>query len=437
MAPCSCDLYHNSSAMLLSVPNEILVKISFEADHRTRRRLRRTCKLLSNIATPLVFESVYIDLHRLRLRSAPMFLKSLNSGPKLAQYIRHLSLYLPKSFPRYPSRFSRESRVKKNEERLDSLYVLFLEAIPSMVSLRSLSWSSSANSCPGYATSMFERFRKLPLLSSLNIYSFGDWDISWSHFRHIRDIKYWGRGGNELITFLGYNPHIESIDASVWDSSTMEEQSISSLFSSLPSGTCGSVKTLKINGNTYNRLYPHELPTIIPHLRHLESLDVIIPMPDQFWDRLREDQIFLASLSYSQYSLEGSLLSYLVSYTGLSELSLTMFAQSTPGDLHNAYLLLNVVAINCWCLTKVHIEPNHSGAWCLNHPMLDALSFCHYLESLCVCVDKAGTRVDANRNVVSVRMSRGIVAEPLVSGNKCSVPFLRIRCGKGDRQSGP
>ncbi|PBK68101.1 hypothetical protein ARMSODRAFT_958614 [Armillaria solidipes] len=398
--------------MLLSLPNEILVKISFEADNRTRRRLRRTCKLLSVIATPLVFESLYIDLSRMRLRSAPIFLKSLDSGPKLAQYIRHLSLYLPKGFPRYPSRFTSESRIKKKEEKLDLLYALFLEAIPSMVSLRLLSWSSNANSCPSYATLMFERFGKLPLLSNLNIYGFEDWDIPWSHFCRIRNIIYWGPGGNKLITFLGHNPRIESIDAHVWDSSTVGEKSISLLFSSLPPGSRSSVKTLKIHGNMYNQLYRHEVPTLIPHLRHLESLDVLVPIPDEFWDRLREDQIYLASLSYSQHMLKSSLLSYLASYTGLCELSLTMWAQSTLDDFHVACLLPSVITINSWCLTKVHIEPDYSGPWCLNHPMLDALSFCDHLESLYVCVDKAGTRVDANGNVIDRVLEASVASWP-------------------------
>ncbi|PBK79039.1 hypothetical protein ARMGADRAFT_1093520 [Armillaria gallica] len=288
--------------MLLSVPTEILNEITFEADDQTRRRLRRTCKLLSSVATPLVFQSVYINL--CWRRSSSLFLNSLTSGPKLAQYIIRLSLYLPERFRCNLSRFSTKSRTKKKEERLDSFDALFLGAIPLMVALRSFSWKSSVDSGPKYTKLIFERIGCLPLLSTLKISTaFGSWDISWSHFSRIRDISYFGRGGTELITFLGHNPGIESIDASVWRPRGLVlegGQSIPLLFSTLPPGTHSTVKKLRIIGNAYDQLYAHEVPTLIPHLRHLESLDIHILPPNEFWDGLREDQIYLASLSYSE-----------------------------------------------------------------------------------------------------------------------------------------
>ncbi|KAK0184389.1 hypothetical protein F5146DRAFT_247877, partial [Armillaria mellea] len=392
--------------MLLSVPTEILNKITFEADDQTRGRLRRTCKLLSNIATPLVFETVYINL-AWKHRSSSLFLNSLTSGPKLAQYIVHLSLYLPKRFRRHPSRFTTKSRTKKKEERLDSFDELLLGAIPLMVALRHFSWRSSVDSGPKSTRLIFEQIGCLPLLSTLNISTgFGSWDVpwlSWSHFSHIRAINYYGRGGTELAILLGNNPDIESIDASVWRTRGLlleGRQSISLLFRSLPPGTYSTVKKLRMIGNEYDQLYAHEIPTLIPHLRHLESLDLHLLPPNEFWDGLLKDEIYLASLSYSESTLERPLLSYLASYTGLRELSLSIYDRSAPDDVHVACLLPSVITANSWCLMKVQINPDHNGAWCLNHPMLDALSCCNRLESLRVCVDKTGTRVDPDRNVV-------------------------------------
>ncbi|SJL15847.1 uncharacterized protein ARMOST_19352 [Armillaria ostoyae] len=401
--------------MLLSVPSEILNKITFEADDQTRGRLRRTCKLLSSVATPLIFESVHVNLSW-RRHSSSIFLNSLISGPKLAQYIIRLSLYLPKHSRGNHSRFTTKSRNKKMEDRLDAFDALLLRAIPSMVALRFFSWKSSGDSGPKYTKLMFEEIGYLPVLSTLKISpGFSSWDISWSHFSHIRDISYFGRGGTELLNFLGHNPDIESIDASVWRPrglGLVGGESISSLFSSLPPGTHSTVKRLKIIGNAYDQLYAHEIPTLIPHLRHLESLDVHTLTPKEFWDRLREDQIFLASLSYSERTLEMPLLSYLMSYTGLRELSLSISDRSTPDDFHVACLLPSVITINSSCLTNVHIEPYHSGPWCLNHSMLYALSFCHRLESLYVCVDKTGTRVDANRNVIDRVLEALVISWP-------------------------
>ncbi|KAK0468616.1 hypothetical protein IW261DRAFT_1055170 [Armillaria novae-zelandiae] len=426
--------------MLLAVPTEIVNKITIEADGQTRGRLRRTCKLLNSIATPLVFESVYIDL-AWRRRSRAVFLNSLTSGPKLAQYIIRLSLYLPKRFRRHLSRFSTKSRTKKREEILDSFDGMLLAAIPLMSDLRTFSWKSIEDSGRKYTQLIIEKISCLPLLSTLNISTgFSSWDVSWAHFSHIRNITYFGCGGAELATFLCHNRNIRSIDASVWRPQGLLEEgkSISLLFSSLPPGTHSRVKKLTLDGNAYNQLYRHEIPTLIPHLRHLESLDIHILPPNEFWDGLREDEIYLASLSYCERTLERPLLSYLVSYTGLRKLSLWVSDRSTPDDVHVAGLLTSVITINSWSLTKFHVDTFDNVAWCLNHPMLDALSSCHCLKSLRVCVDKSVNRLDADRNVVSIRSCLGFMAESLVSGNICgSLPFLRVRSDKDHRKSGP
>ncbi|PBK94215.1 hypothetical protein ARMGADRAFT_1062523 [Armillaria gallica] len=392
--------------MLLSVPSEIQSKIAFEADHRTRQRLRRTCKLLSDVATPLVFRAVYVDLSWTQHPdSSLVFLQSLISGPKLAQHIRHLSLFLPNNSRRNPSRFTTEARIQKREDRLNSFDVMFLGAIPSMVSMRSLFWTSNVDSGPSYAELMFERFGGLPLLSSLKIYSLGEWDIPWYPFRRIRDINYWGDSDNELLDFLAYTPNIESIDFYIrprQGDRSQKRQSILLLFSRWPSGTYSTVKTLKIDGGKYRRLYAHEIPTLVPHLLHLENLHtgVTMSIPDEFWDRLRKEEIHLASLSHRQKGLRRTLLSYLVSYTGLHELSLSICGRPIADDLQMAYLLANAIASHSWTLTIVHIEPSCSGPWCLDHPMLDALELCHSLQSLHVRADEARTRVKTN-NVIN------------------------------------
>ncbi|KAG7441727.1 uncharacterized protein BT62DRAFT_471832 [Guyanagaster necrorhizus] len=395
-----------------------------QADSRTRRHLRRTCQLLRDIATPLVFKSVYIDLSWSRhSSSAPIFLKSLNSGPRLAQYIIRLSLYLDKESRPLPSRFASEARKKMRDERLDSFDALFLGAIPSMVSLKSLFWRSIGNLGPNYANLMFERFGNLPLLSSLKIDRRGNWDIPLSPFRHIRDINlnYWGQISNELITFLGYNPDIESIDAYVWGGGfdNDERRSISLLFSSLPPGTYSTVKTLKIGGGIYSELYAHEIPELIPHLRHLESLDTYITIPDEFWDGLQEQGICLVSLTYHNPSL--ALLSYLSSYTGLHELSLNMSSDPTNGNLHISSLLPTVITLNSSSLTTVRIGPCHSGAWCLDHSMLDALVLCRGLKSLYVCADKSRTTAEEN-NVIDRILHAFIASWP----NLCNLQIEAV-----------
>ncbi|SJL15860.1 uncharacterized protein ARMOST_19368 [Armillaria ostoyae] len=125
-------------------------------------------------------------------------------------------------------------------------------------------------------------------------------------------------------------------------------------------------------------------------------------IPDEFWDRLRKEEIQLTTLSHRQRSLKRTLLSYLVSYTGLRELSLGIWGRSTSDNLQMAYLLANVITSQSWSLTMVHIEPSRRGPWCLDHPMLDALELCHSLQSLHVHVDEARTRVETNNMIDTV-----------------------------------
>ncbi|KAK0481976.1 hypothetical protein EDD18DRAFT_770005 [Armillaria luteobubalina] len=390
------DLYH-SSAMLLSVPSEILENIAFEADNRTLQQLRRTCKFLSDFATPLAFQSISIDLSWTRRQnSASLFLGSLTSGPKIGQYITHLSLHLPKKFRSNPSRFANAASIKKKEDKLDSLDSLFLEAIPYMISLRTLSWDSSGDSGPSYATLMFERLGNLPFLSDLEISNFGEWDIPCSPFHHIRNLTYYGLSSAHFTSLLSNNPNLESLDIYVWPSNPEEEQSISAPLSLL---SPGALKTFRSKGPAYPELYTHEIPSIWHYFHHLEHVDTDTTLPDEFWDTLREREVHLASLSYLRDDIPRALLSYLLSYTGLRELSLHILASSTTDDLHIQRLLPSIIASHSWCLTTFRIEPLYSGEWCLDHPMLDALNLCSGLESLHVCANKARTQVKAN-NVI-------------------------------------
>ncbi len=66
-----------------------------------------------------------------------MFLKSLGSGPKLAQYVTRLTLsHYAASFQPNASRSAIEANIKRREHKWGLLDALLLEAVPLMVSLR-------------------------------------------------------------------------------------------------------------------------------------------------------------------------------------------------------------------------------------------------------------------------------------------------------------
>lgn len=148
--------------MLLALPNELLQMIAsevsqssylilrcatlmstYQADKRSRKRLRRTCKTLSDVCAPIVFESVHMSMSwdgRWKSLSLP-FLTSLSSGPKLARYIKRLSVYLSerKELDDVTSASISDPKVRKRGKDVKLFNRFFVDAIPLMVSLQSLS----------------------------------------------------------------------------------------------------------------------------------------------------------------------------------------------------------------------------------------------------------------------------------------------------------
>ncbi|KAG7441738.1 uncharacterized protein BT62DRAFT_472338 [Guyanagaster necrorhizus] len=129
--------------MLLSLPNELLQIIALEADERSRKRLRRTCKILSDLCTPPVFRSVkmYISWDGRWTPLALLFLTALSSGLELARHIKHLSGFLSESKELNDAASSSisDARTRKREEDVKLFNRLFVDAILLMMSLQLLS----------------------------------------------------------------------------------------------------------------------------------------------------------------------------------------------------------------------------------------------------------------------------------------------------------
>ncbi|KAK0220809.1 hypothetical protein EDD85DRAFT_275429 [Armillaria nabsnona] len=161
--------------MLLSaLPSELLHKIASLLDQEEKQNLRLASKKLCSVATPLVFETVSISLTRSRrYRKCLASLKALKTRADLAQHIQRLLIH--RSFdPLYENETiwhiitnGRKRDIRLNEKRL-------LEAIPSLVSLRSLHFyhfhlgglSSSS------VDSIMLALSRLPLLSHLSLVDF-------------------------------------------------------------------------------------------------------------------------------------------------------------------------------------------------------------------------------------------------------------------------
>ncbi|PBK68102.1 hypothetical protein ARMSODRAFT_1005084 [Armillaria solidipes] len=360
-----------------------------------------------------------------------------SSGPKLARYIKRLSVYLSESkeLDDAASASISDPKVRKRRKDVRLFNRLFVDAIPLMVSLQSLSLSSTDASAPADARLMFERFSDLPHLSKLEICSYGSWSIPCAQFRRIQDLDYEGPGSEDFLALLRNNPNLESIRADVWPPCIPELEegsSIFSIFRSFPPGTYSNVKKLTVSGRLDDILQTYKVPLILPHLRLLQSLHTYFPVPDQLWNGLREEGIHLTALGYCCRSVKLALLSYLGSYTGLRELELQIQRLSEQDNVHLEYLLSNVITPNAAYLTKVHIAPITSGTWCLDHHMLDTLALCCSLKSIYLCADKSRARVQPPNNVIDRMMTSLMDYWPHLSNLRIravsrSVGFLAVR----------
>ncbi|PBK82543.1 hypothetical protein ARMGADRAFT_1019602 [Armillaria gallica] len=419
LCPTLCPL----SMMLLEFPNELLQNIAFEADQRSRKRLRQTCKIFRDVCTPLVFMYISLPEDRYTWRGAPEsvrlpFITALSSGSELARHIKHLSVEIVE---RDDLDYAPPSSIKevKERKRVDDEKIfnrLFVDAIPSMLSLQSLDLSAWGPAPSGNVELMFAQFGDLPRLSKLSLRLSRSWSIPCAQLRHIQDLRYAGPGGDGFLALIGDNHGLEIIDAYISDPRIPELKdgsSIFSLFRSFPPGTYSTVRKLTVGlrrhwssvGPVNVTLQKYKAPALIPHLRHLQFLHTDFNVPNELWDGLREEGIHLTVLEYVCWRVELSLLSYLGSFTGLKELELQIKGPSEQDGVHLKFFLLNVVIPNAGCLTKVHIKPVMSGNWCLDHPMLDALVMCCHLESLYICSDRARTRLEPRYNVIDRTMA--------------------------------
>ncbi|KAK0212278.1 hypothetical protein DFS33DRAFT_14993 [Desarmillaria ectypa] len=83
--------------------------------------------------------------------------------------------------------------------------------------------------------------------------------------------------------------------------------------------TC--LTALSLSGNL--SLTAAEVPSLVPHLRHLQSLSLNMDfIPSEFWLSLRREEIFVKKFALTTWDAEHAVFDYLCSYTGLRHLFL-------------------------------------------------------------------------------------------------------------------
>ncbi|KAK0462237.1 uncharacterized protein EV420DRAFT_1523738 [Desarmillaria tabescens] len=288
--------------MAISFPAELLELFVIEASIPTRKALRSTCKALRSIATPFVFENLFVDT---RNKKRPFkFLKYLSSEKGFAKYVLHLHLV--------SLTFQGKSMLGLRKEK--DCEKLLVAAIPYMTSLKSISCSASDKRIVTNAS----------LWSSLNhitAFSITNWDgnqpmsISGLHLPHLTSLSYSGTGSldTHLTTLnIHYSKHPD-------DRPNPFTPMVYVVFHRFRS-TC--LTSLSLSGNISLGLL--EVYFLVPILRRLQSLSLNLDsVPPEFWMELRRQGVFIKDrFALTTWEADDSVFDYLCSYIGLQNLFL-------------------------------------------------------------------------------------------------------------------
>ncbi len=133
-----------------------------------------------------------------------------------------------------------------------------------------------------------------------------------------------------------------------------------SVFSGIHKGKLSCVEQLTLEGALI--LPTHDVPIIVPHLRHLTSLRIhITDVAEEFWSALRIEMIHLRDVSVD--IVNDALLEYLESYSGARSMMLIMDQEDDNGSTK---FWRNILPKHADTLVDLYVQPKYAGGWCLD-----------------------------------------------------------------------
>ncbi|KAK0468585.1 hypothetical protein IW261DRAFT_1054226 [Armillaria novae-zelandiae] len=393
--------------MLLSaLPFELLYKIASLLGQREQHNLCLISKKFCCVATPLVFEMVSISLtESLSYRKSLALLKALKTRTDLAQHVQDLNIH--GSFdPPYENEtlWHAITNGRGRDIRLNGKCLL--EAIPSLVSLRSLHFYRfyPGELSPSSVDSIMHALSKLPLFSDLTIDCHelqpSPVQDSYSEFHDLEHISFGGLHMLDVIPpLVARSPNVTRL-AVFLELNPEAPAPASSIFSGLPKGKYSRVQKLVINGAAI--LPAQDVSSIVPHLHHLTSLCICINgVAPEFWSALRIETICLQVLSVN--IVNDGFLEYLASYSGVKSMTLIPKQPVNPGDVDiSSRFWDEILPRHADTLSTLVVCPGfeRSGGWCLHTRSLDAIRKCTHLETLSVQLDRETFKGEDKTNII-------------------------------------
>ncbi|KAK0220768.1 hypothetical protein EDD85DRAFT_274392 [Armillaria nabsnona] len=407
---------------LLELPTELLEEIVITTDPRTssRRAIRLTCKTLCDVATPLVFEHLYIDFTKIEKHNyssdAIRFLMGLSQGRRLARSVR--SLYFLTSSSNHKFHPRDVLSLWKNKRTFFALVgTLILTAVQQMRGLRAFHWSNpdKAWMCSKIMHRIIlTSLSDCPRLDFVSISTVGTKnDIPCAPFHDLTNLLIQGRSSLDYApAIIANSPSLISFKfmISPHDSTPLPPFPVLSLFSAFAKGTHSSVQEVILARKVFS-LEPSTVPALIPHFRHLSEF--VVPaasrfyIPHEFWNALRDARVHLRHVTSHDSRLHDSFLNYLRVSHGLKELHLLLVPandQDVPEATHTRFFYSYIIPAQASSLTSLVVQPEYAGSWCFDVPMLKALLSCTNLVCIGISVDQKRVQVKGDENVITKLM---------------------------------
>ncbi|KAF8961941.1 hypothetical protein BDZ97DRAFT_1826736 [Flammula alnicola] len=446
---------------LLSLPPEIVEKITDQLEGIHQKTVRLVCKQLNSVVEHQLFSNIVLKYSNYQPDLICEQLEALASRKTTARFharsleIRGFSVdshlgakSRSRSIERTrgsPSRSRSRGPLAENHQANKGLLAHLAQAICSLSKVQEVWWHLSVNDPEWAKIVVMDSLASLPSLEVLRI-SLGGAPASSLKLELLTNLR--------KITIAGYCPDYR---ADIGRANSSDLATLHDLFGAVPPEMPLSVSHLVLQS------WCVRLDSVtLTHLRALESLslynniDVRQNPPsnvdelameelmarteaycssnDDIWDALREDRIWLKEIATDGVS--HALLDYLASYSGLQKLTLS--SSSTHDGLASDVLALkfykDVLPKHAASLVALDVCPEYEGKWCFGLHNRTSFLDCTNLETLKVNIKSDEINRAKEQDVVWTLLE---IADELPRLSHLTISSADSESNRGGRSGNP
>ncbi|KAF8886388.1 hypothetical protein BD779DRAFT_1801058 [Infundibulicybe gibba] len=407
---------------LLSLANELIIKISNELD--TRKAFRTTCRRIDLLISPQLLSHIVIDINRARIGQSINQLEALAARSTRAVDCVHtvdIRNLAPDYYPIECAIYENGQSVVSNNPpntRVDWAHEKMRELLPT-----ALSTLTRARTVIGHIDSYPVPFRNvpwtravisdflasLPALHTLHLTFSGIIKFDLSRISNLTKLVVHGYPTTSIAEIIGNNPGLTHLELESPNYSEIEDNTptLHELLGKVPHSHPLQLQHLRTSG--YCIRLDHET---LPHLRLLKSLEVdfVVHIPDnereyyggklieksdryasspgKIWKAVGREGLAIEAV---ETIVDDNVLDYLTSTSGIKKLVLS----EVDGIALSHRFFDYVLPRHCSTLVSLSISATFEGPWCFGSHNIGILLTCTRLVELSIAVSSA--ELDKNK----------------------------------------